>query len=227
MKRFVTTFLLLCAALLSFAQNQQFERLYLFPDFTVGHIQFYNGSTVNVKMNFDARGQKIYYYDGETLMEMTNLPAIKTLTVQDRIFVVREGLLCEVFDNEKGPVLVNWKFKNVNKGSKGALGTTTQGKVEVLSSLDFGHTTYSTANPGKLEGKGVHSAEVWERKNDNTYFVPLDDQWYRIKTLKDLYTAFPAQAAQLKSYAKSNYLTMIKAEDAFKIIDYLQTLLTE
>lgn len=225
MKRFLTLLTALCVFSLSAsAQNQQFERMYLFPDFTVGQIRFFNGSEVNIKMNFDARNQKIFYYDGEALMEMTNLPMIKTLTVQDRVFVVKEGLLCEVFDNEKGPVLVNWKFKNVNKGSKGALGATTQGKVEVLSSFDFGQTTYSPANPGKLEGKGVHAAEVWEKKNDNTYFVSVRDQWYRIKTLKDLYAAFPGYASQLKGYAKSSRLTMINAEDAFKMFDYLHSL---
>lgn len=225
MKRFISLLFILCVSIpWTRAQNQQFERMYLFPDFTVGHIQFFNGSEVNIKMNFDARNQKIFYYDGDTLMEMTNLPMIRTLTVEDRVFIVREGLLCEVFDNEKGPVLVNWKFKNVNKGSKGALGTTTQGKVEVLSSFDFGQTTYSPANPGKLEGKGVHAAEVWEKKNDNTYFVSIRDQWYRIKTLKDLYAAFPEYAPQLKGYAKSTRLTMVKAEDAFKMFDYLHSL---
>ena len=225
MKRFISLLFILCVSIpWTGAQNQQFERRYLFPEFTVGHIQFYNGSQVNIKMNFDARNQKIFYYDGETLMEMTNLPMIKTLTIQDRVFIVKEGLLCEVFDNEKGPVLVNWSFKNVNKGSKGALGTTTQGKVEVLSSFDFGHSTYSPANPGKLEGKGIHAAEVWEKKNDNTYFVSIRDQWYRIKTLKDLYAAFPEYATQLKGYAKSIRLTMVKAEDAFKMFDYLHSL---
>ena len=223
MKRifFLFSCFVLCAVSLS---AQPSNRIYLFPEFTVGHIEFSNRSKVDVRMNFDAAGQKIYYYSGDVLMEMTNLPMIRTLQVGDHVFVVREGLLCEVFDNASGPVLVNWKFKNVNRGSKGALGFATQGKVEVLSSFDYGGTTYSPSNPGKLEGKSAHALEIWEQKNDNTYFVTVGGTEYRVKVLKDLYKAFPDKAPALKAFAKANHLTMLNAEDAFKMFDYLRSL---
>lgn len=223
MKRIFSFLLILALSVLSLLA-QPSKRIYLFPEFTTGHIEFTNRSKADIRMNFDAAGQTIYYYSGDVLMEMTNLPMIRTLQVGDRVFVVREGLLCEVFDNESGPVLVNWKFKNVNKGSKGALGFATQGKVEVITSLDYGQMTYSPSNPGKLEGKGAHALEIWEQKNDNTYFLTLDGVEYKVKTLKDLYRAFPDRAAALKAYAKANHLMMTTAEDAFKVIDYLHTL---
>lgn len=226
MKRLSIILTLLCLSLPALLA-QPGKRYYLFPEFSVGQIEFFNGSKVKVKMNFDTVGQKVYYYDGETLMEMTNLPAVKTLQLNDRVFVVKQGLLCEVFDTGSGPVLVNWKFKNINKGSKGALGVATQGKVEVLSSFDFGHTTYSPSNPGKLEGKDSHALEIWEQKNDNTYFISVGETLYRVKLLRDLYEAFPDQAGRIKAFAKENHLTMAKVEDAFKVFDYLQSLYAE
>ena len=226
MKRLIITLTLLC---LSFPAllAQPGKRYYLFPEFSVGQIDFFNGSKVSVKMNFDAAGQKIYYYDGETLMEMTNLPAIRTLQLCDRVFVVKNGLLCEVFDTESGPVLVNWNFKNVNRGSKGAMGLTTQGKVEVLTSFDFGHTTYTPSNMGKLEGNNYHAMEIWEQKNDNTSFISVEGSQYEVKRLKDLYAAFPDKAAEIKAFAKENHLTLTKVEDAFRMFEYVQSLYSE
>lgn len=226
MKRFpsIVAFLILSAFSLA---AQPGNRLYLFPEFTLGHFDLYNHSTVDAKMNFDAGGQKVYYYDGDTLMEMTDLHMVKTLTVGDRVFVVRDGLLCECFDNASGPVLVNWKFKSVNKGSKGAMGITTQGKVDVISSMNFGYGSYEPTNKGRREDADIHSVEVWDQKNDNTYFFFVKGVQHRVKTLKDLYKEFPAHAAQVKAFAKENRLTMTKVQDAFRIIDYLQTLVSQ
>ena len=223
MKRFFTCIAIFGLSVLSLAAQQN-RRIYLFPEFTVARMEFYNHTVVDVKMNFDAAGQKVYYYDEETLMEMTNLPMVKILQVGDRVFVVREGLLCEVFDQAIGPVLVNWKFKTVNKGNVGAMGIPTQGKVDVISSMDLGQTSYSPSNKGETERADIHNPEIWEQKSDNTYFLSIHKQWYRIKTLKDLYAAFPDYASQLKGYAKSERLTMVKAEDAFKMFDYLHSL---
>ena len=210
MKRFpsIVAFLILSAFSLA---AQPGNRLYLFPEFTLGHFDLYNHSTVDAKMNFDAGGQKVYYYDGDTLMEMTDLHMVKTLTVGDRVFVVRDGLLCECFDNASGPVL----------------GITTQGKVDVISSMNFGYGSYEPTNKGRREDADIHSVEVWDQKNDNTYFFFVKGGQHRVKTLKDLYKEFPAHAAQVKAFAKENRLTMTKVQDAFRIIDYLQTLVSQ
>jgi hypothetical protein len=176
-------------------------------------------------MNFDALGQKVLYYDGETLMEMTNLPMLKILEAEDRIFIVKDGLLCEVYDRPGGPVLVNWRFRKVNKGSKGALGLATQGKVEAMriSPYDFSAVD---ANVADLV-QGTYLAEIWQKENANIYYIIAGDQQYKIRSTRDLYKAFPAQAKQIKEYVITHNLNLVRAEDAFKIIDYLRSLLAE
>ena len=205
MKRLLVILSLLSLPILAQAQGHFF----LFPDFMEGHIRFINRSEEVVRMNFDALNQKIFYYEGETLMELTNLNMVSRLEADDRTFVVHDDLLCEVIEREKGRVLVNWKFKNVNTGSVGALGATTQSKVEALHS------------------RSEHSQEMWQKKNDNTYFFTVGDQEYRVKRLKDLYKAFPQHAAALKAFAKENELTMTNADDAFRMFDYLWSILPE
>ena len=205
MKRFI---LMLSLALMPMAFLQAQQRfIFLFPDFEEGHIQFINRSVADVRLNFDALSQTVYYYDGETLMELTNLNMVSRIEADGRTFVVHDDRLCEAIEREKGRVLVNWKFKNVNTGSVGALGATTQSKVEALHS------------------RSEHSQEMWQKKNDNTYYFSVGDREYCVKRLKDLYKAFPAQAAALKAFAKENELTMTNADDAFRMFDYLWSIL--
>ena len=211
MKRLIILAAALMSCLCAFAQREVF----LFPDFQKGHIVFYNNATSDVELNIDTYNQVIYYIQGDQLMQMTNMQSIGNLTVGDRRFVIHDGLLCEAVDVNGRPVLVNWKFKNVNKGSKGALGATTQNKVEVLwTNLEAGTVV---PGEGRAAQQGDYVLEVWQMKSDNTYFISVDGRDYRVKKLKDLYKAFPDVAPQLKAFAKENHLLMTSAEDSFKI----------
>ncbi len=183
-----------------------------------------NTKTEHLKMNIDALGQKIFYYQGETLMELVNMNMVKSVEADGRSFIFKDGMLCEICENENGVILINWKFRNVNVGSRGAMGFTTQAKVEVLRTYDL-DAAYTLQNFGRYAEQDTYSTEVWKKKGDNTYFFSIEGTEYKVKKLKDLYKAFPDAAKQLKSFAKSNQLTMENAADAVRIIDYLRTLL--
>ena len=104
---------------------------------------------------------------------------------------------------------MNWKFRNVNKGSKGALGATTQNRVDVI---------WTSGNHATADDRtGEHSLDIWQIRCENTYFITVDGQDYQVRKLKDLYKAFPDVAPELKAYARENKLLMTSAEDSFKI----------
>ena len=222
MKRYLAIIIGL-TALLATANGQQ--RMYLFPDFVDAKVRFVGNPRIeDLHLNFDMLSQKLLYIDGETLMEITNMEMIQNLVTEDRRFIMRDGLFCEVKDNDNIQILVNWRVKKVNVGSKGALGATTQAKVEALRSYEF-DTAYTVTDWRKPTEQSAHALEVWRQKNENTYFVNMGDGDHKIKYLKDLYKAYPAQAKELKVYAKANDLTMINAEDAFRMFNYLHSLL--
>ena len=206
MKRFLAA---LSLFLLILPSLQAQKRSYLFPSFVEAHISFINRSEADVPLNFDALNQTLYYYDGDTLMELVNPELIREVLADGRRFVMRDGKFCEVIRRESGNVLVNGKFKHVNVGSKGALGATTQAKVEVLNA------------------RSDDVDEIWTWKNENTYFFRVGEQYYSARRLKDLYKAFPAQASGLKAYARENKLMMTNAEEAFLLIDRLRALAAE
>ena len=217
MKHFIITLIALLGIVLPASAQSQKQESFLFPDFVRGHLVFANGSTADVELDFDTIRQKLYYIRGNDVMELTNLQDVRSLTVGERSFVMRDGLLCEVYDVNGEKVLVNWKFRNVNKGSKGALGSTTQNHVDVL----WTSGSHATAD----DRTGEHSLDIWQIRCENTYFLLVDGQYYRVKKLKELYKAFPAVAPQLKAFAKENHLLMTSAEDSFKIFTELFRLL--
>ena len=213
MKRFFLFLAILLAGLQASAQ----QLVYLFPDFVKGHLVFANQSTADVDMNFDVMHQTLYYLRGSDVMELTNLYDVRTLTVGERNFVMHDGLLCEVEDLDGHKILVNWKFRNVNKGAKGALGSTTQNRVDVLWTSGSRATTDDRT--------GEHALDIWQMRCENIYFITVDGQYYKVRKLKDLYKAFPAVAPQLKAYAKENRLLMTSADDSFRIFARLFELL--
>ncbi len=198
------------------------QRYFLFPDFVKGRIEFYDHSHAVVLLNFDALEQKVLYRDGDNLMEMTNLPMVKIMQVDDRAFVVKEGLLCEVLDRPGGPVLVNWRFRQVNKGSKGAMGIPTQGKVEAMRISPYDFTAVDASNPDLVQG--TYLADVWGKENANIYFISVGGKTYRLRSERDLLKKFPAQAPQMKAFIKAHHLSFYKLEDVLKMLDQLHAL---
>ena len=209
MKRFIITLIALCGLILPASAQSAKQEAFLFPDFVKGRLVFANGSTADVDLDFDTIRQTLYYIRGNDVMELTNLQDVRTLAVGNRTFVMHNGLLCEVYDLKGEKVLVNWKFRNVNKGAKGALGSTTQNRVDVL----WTSGSHATAD----DRTGEHALDIWQIRCENTYFITVDGKDYQVRKLKDLYKAFPAVAPELKAYARENKLLMTSAEDSFQI----------
>lgn len=217
------TLLALSVSLLSAFSLTAQQPVFLFPDFQPGTLSFQGFERKEqLLMNIDAMGQRIYYLQGETLMELTNMYLIDTLQISGKQFVMKEGLLCEQWVWPGDTVFINWKFKNVNKGSKGALGATTQNKVDVL------WTSLTPDEPVKGEGlfaqRGDYVQEVWERKGNNTYIFKIGGVQYKAQRLQDLYKAFPDQAPQLKAYVKEKKYALENAQQAIQVIAYLKQL---
>ena len=159
MKRFLSLFLLSAICVSAAAQQRQ---VYLFPDFPSGSI-YVNGvhRPQQVKMNIDALGQRIYYFQGDVLMELTQLYRLDSIKVSGHTFVRKQGLLCERLALQKDTVFVNWKFKKVHMGSAGALGITTQSNVQTLwNNPDM----EVTSGEGHYSGTGALSPEILRRR---------------------------------------------------------------
>jgi hypothetical protein len=210
MKRLIIAGVLLLSAFGARAQDP----VYLFSEYEDAHFTFIDSRTADARTNFDMLRQKIYYRQGADIMEMTGMERLATLTVGGRRFVMTGGMLCEVIPLESGQeVLVNWRIRKINRGYKGPFGNTLQRVEEVWVNPDLKEARPEAET---VEGKDEYIVEVWNSKSENTYFILVDGQQYRIRRPNDLYKAFPAQAQQLKAFAKADKNKMLTAEEALR-----------
>lgn len=86
------------------------EPAFLFEDFTPATLTVKGKTVSGVSVNFDVNNQKLYYIDGEQVMEMTNCSEMDTMYVDGRRFVWHNELLCEYIPKEYGSIYVNWSL---------------------------------------------------------------------------------------------------------------------
>lgn len=197
---------------------QQFKRIFLFDDFTEARIKFRNGSQTVVSLNYDASNKTMLFRQGEELMEVTNTSTVDTVFVGDRRFIPAEKGFYEVIFLNNGTVFVDWLLKDVNVGSKGALGVVTQGSVYNLQMSNFGLNGTEMYTPYKQQKLG--STDVYRRKSDNTYYINKENRLVKLKTLKQVVKAFPAFKDDINTFAKENDTDMKETHDVLMLLDY-------
>lgn len=207
--------ILLFSCSTAYAQNVSF----LFEDFTEASIMLRGGSVSKVKFNFDSEGQKIYYMQGDVVMEMTNCYLIDTIKVRDRRFVWKDSRLCERLLIDGHEVLINWHVTESYVGKEGAMGLTTQGKAETYYVPGL-NSKYSLETRGKYKDE----TEVWKTKSDNTYYFTLQGKDCKVRRPKEIYKLFPQYEDELKDFIRKNNLVMTNAVQALIIIEQLMTI---
>ena len=207
MKKFLSTILILClGASLAYAAIS----VPLFPEFKQATVYMKNHSRIVAPMNYDMSADKMYYKDGETVMELSlNNPIDSIVWAGEHSFVLMNGKFCERVKLSGKPVLVQWRLKKVSIGKSGALGANTQSGNVVEMNLS-GMGMYGAGETGSVEN--------FKYTNTNIYFIPTDNGIKRISSLKQLYKAFPAKAEAAKAFAKS--LDLTQYQDFMKLIAF-------
>ena len=200
MKAFLTFFILYFFSLSVSAQ--QFKRIFLFNDFVQAQIKFRNHSVSVVSLNYDASNKTMLFRQGEEMMEMTNPAQVDTVIIGKRKFVPVGRGFYEVVCRKEGVVYIDWLLKDVNIGSKGAMGTV--------------YTPY--------ERQKIGSTEVYRRKNDNTYYIKVEGKLEKVKSLKHLEKIFIGHKDEIRKFAKDHKIDMKDILDVFSILDYCMEL---
>lgn len=210
-KYILLTFCLLCG-FASFAQDQVF----LFDDFTKGVFHMKGNIKTKAEFNIDAKGQRIYYLLNGQTMEMTNLGQLVSIDADEREFVLKDDAICELIETDNYTVLVNWRLRESYVGRVGAMGLTTQAKVDVVEIPGL-NSEYSLNNMGKFEDV----TQVWDLKNENIYYVQAGGKDYRFRNLNDLCKAFPRRKAEIKEFAHKNNITMGTVNEALMLLNFV------
>lgn len=197
---------------------QQFSRIFLFDEFAKAQIKFRNRTQATVSLNYDVANKKMLYTQGDDLMEVTNIQTVDTIFVKGHKFIPVANVFYEVVPLKNGIVYIDWLIKDVNIGSKGALGAVTQGSVHNLQMSNLGLNAVEMYTPYKQQELG--STDLYQRKSDNTYFIRKKNKFVKLKTLKQLKKASPDNKDKIDAFAKENKIDMKETRDALLVINY-------
>lgn len=217
MKTFVL-FAYLCFFSFLSMSAQQFSRIFLFDEFAKAQIKFRNRTQAAVSLNYDVANKKMLYTQGDDLMEVANIHTVDTIFVRGHKFIPVANVFYEVVPLKNGIVYIDWLIKDVNIGSKGALGAVTQGSVHNLQMSNLGLNAVEMYTPYKQQELG--STDLYQRKSDNTYFIRRKNKFVKLKTLKQLNKAFPESKDKINTFVKENDIDMKETRDALIIINY-------
>ena len=210
MKRLLPFILFFWVALTVSAQN---EPLFIFEQFVNAKIHFKNRSVTVAPMNYDAVNDKMFYKDKGNLMELTNAAIIDSIVwAGKRSFIPHTGGFMEQVKMGNGTVFIHWHIKNVNVGSRGALGMVTQAKVESISVRAMGVFSATDANS--------QSADVYQQKNANEYYLPIEGKLKKITTKKHVMKLYPQHKAAIEEFMDKNKIQMTEPLSVLELLNY-------
>jgi len=147
------------------------------------------------------------------LMELTNAASIDSIVwAGKRCFVTHGNRFLEKVDLKNGTCFIGWRIKKVNIGSTGALGATTQGKVESINVRSMGVFSAKDATS--------HSADVYQQKNANEYFIPSNGKFNKVTNLKHIQKLFPQHKEAIKEFAEKQDIKMQEPLSVLELLNY-------
>jgi hypothetical protein len=210
MKRLLPIILFFWVALTVSAQN---EPLFIFEQFVNAKIHFKNRSVTVAPMNYDAVNDKMFYKDKGNLMELTNAAIIDSIVwAGKRSFIPHTGGFMEQVKMGNGTVFIHWHIKNVNVGSRGALGMVTQAKVESISVRAMGVFSATDATS--------QSADVYQQKNANEYYLPIEGKLKKITTKKHVLKLYPQHKAAIEEFMDKNKIQMTEPLSVLELLNF-------
>ena len=192
------------------AQNQP---LFIFDQFINAKIHFKNHSVTVAPMNYDAANDKMYFKQGNDLMELTNAALIDSISwAGKRCFVPYDQGYLERVKLENGTVFIQWRIKNINVGSKGAMGTVTQAKVEQVNIRALGVFSAEDAR--------INSADVYQKKTRNDYYLSINGNLKKVSTIKQLIKLYPNHKSAIESFVENEKIKMEEPLSVLQLFDY-------
>ena len=113
--RKIFTLLVIAISATSFC-NAQSERIFLFDNFAKGAVHFKSGAINASLMNYDANNGKMYFMQGQELMELVGAETIDSICFGERVFLQRNGDFQEKYKMQNGEVKILWRINKIHAG---------------------------------------------------------------------------------------------------------------
>lgn len=195
------------------ATAQANDPLFIFDQFYNAKIHFKNRSVTVAPMNYDAVNDRMYFKQGSDMMELTNQESIDSISwAGKRCFITYGKNFLEKINLDNGTCYIAWRIRNVNVGSAGALGSVTQGKVENINIRSMGVFSAEDAKS--------HNADVYQQKNANEYYLPMDGKFKKITNKKHILKLYPEHKSEIEAYMDKENIKMQEPLSVLQLLNF-------
>lgn len=198
-------------------------RMYRFPKFSLGKINFKDGSTTEGILNYNLFNEEIEFLtpQGDTLaiakQQMLNIGHV---AVGNKLYYFntyfKQGYLEEVFDAKAGKLLKRERYALLNREKIG--GYNQPSSTSAIES--YGNYTN---NQGVMETNLLVKENITFKKR-TVYFLGDKFNNFVPANKKNLYKVFSKKKNGIDKYLSSNEIDFNKEEDLIRVLSYLQTI---
>jgi hypothetical protein len=183
---------------------------YLFPEFTNGVIKFKTGQSQTQKINYNTVSERMVIQKDAQYLDMTNIEAIDTIILHDRVFVLINKSFYEVLVNEPVTLFLQNKSDLIEQGSPSGYGGTSQtSAINVYSSVSLSGRTFNMEVPSEYS---VRPSPV--------YWIREGDKMSSFLTMRQLLKIFSKENSEVKKFIDQNHIKIENRDGLVKLVNF-------
>jgi hypothetical protein len=181
---------------------------FLFPEFKDGKAIMKKGKPRIASMNYNTVSEKMVFYQGEKILEMTETDRIDTVLIQGRKFIPMGKVFYEVIHMDRISLFVEHKGDLMLPGKPAAYGGTSQtSAISTVSSMEFDNRYVNMELPSD-----------YTVRINNIYWIKKDGAMSDFISEKQFMKIFPDKNTELKKYIKQAKVKFDRIPDVQKLI---------
>ena len=191
------------------------NELYSYPEFKLGTVTLRNGTTADVKLNYNSVFGEMQFIDPKTgdTISLAEEKHIRHVTIEKDTFYFDDVWLQQVFNNNTVKVARQRLLEMTNKEKLGAMEVPGFGAIE----------TY-TKFTGSQHMKNLVAKEKLTFTEKFIYYFGERFNNFSKANKKSLLNFYRDQEEKVEAWLKANKIDFFKPEDMKKLVDYLQSL---
>lgn len=212
MKPLLLTVYILTAIITAYSQEDvpgKEVHHYVLPAFMEGTVKQKSGESNKALLNYNSVTEEMIFDQKGQQLALDKIENVDTVYIQNRKFVPFGNVFYEVAATGAIPLFIQHKTQLIPPGNNTGMGSSQTAAITNISDLKAAGLAYKLKLPDDY--KVMNKTIYWLRKNNN---------YYIIKTEKNIENLFPDKADAIKKYIKDNKVNFKNSNDFINVVQF-------
>jgi len=187
---------------------------FLLPELHSAKINFKDGSSINVRMNYNILSERMIFEKDGKVLDLINTEKVDTVFLQGKKYIPNEKIFIEVINGTGIPLFVQYKGDLIPPGKPSGYGGTSQtSSIESIATLYGGAQSYNLKLPSDYTVK--LTIINWIRLNGKMEKFISERQFLKI---------FKTREEEIKKFIKTNNTDFNNRNDIVKLLAFCSSI---